>query len=69
MSLKRLSKKKADAFLPKARKKFAFAHCEFAENQEAELLRYIFNIETGMYGFDRRDVRRLAFQLAGKKQY
>ncbi|KAG5872587.1 hypothetical protein JTB14_038192 [Gonioctena quinquepunctata] len=41
-------------------------HCVFTVDQLAELLRYIFDMETRMYGLTPRDVRCLAFQLAEK---
>lgn len=67
MALKRLIKKKrADGVLPKQLKKLGSIHCVFTEDQEADLLRYIFDMETRMYGLSPRDVRCLAFQLAKK---
>lgn len=64
MALKRRIKKKEAGALPKQLKILGSIQCVFTEDQEAELLRYIFDMETRMYGLTPRDVRCLAFQLA-----
>ncbi|KAG5869181.1 hypothetical protein JTB14_023233 [Gonioctena quinquepunctata] len=66
MALKRRVIKRRAGFITQPLRSMGPFHCMFTEDQEAELLRYIFDMETRMYGLTPRDVRCLAFQLAEK---
>ncbi|KAG5896910.1 hypothetical protein JTB14_028138 [Gonioctena quinquepunctata] len=66
MALKRRIIKRRAGITTQPLRSLGSFHCVFTEDQEAELLRYIFDMETRMYGLSPRDVRCLAFRLAEK---
>ncbi|KAG5877752.1 hypothetical protein JTB14_033579 [Gonioctena quinquepunctata] len=66
MALKRRIIKRRAGITTQPLRSLRSFHCVFTEDQEAEFLRYIIDMETRMYGLTPRDVRCLAFQLAEK---
>ncbi|KAG5873414.1 hypothetical protein JTB14_037833 [Gonioctena quinquepunctata] len=60
MALKRRIIKRRAGITTQPLRSLGSFHCVFTEDQEAELLRYIFDMETRMYGLTPRDVRCLS---------